>query len=135
MLKDAQRENEIQHRLSLFEEKFSKGSRRNCWNWSAAKTKNGTGIFNLGPLSPVTSNSAAAASWFFYKDRSFTFESRARCVHLCGNKACVNPHHLAIASGDDIPSHVSVLEYLAMRHKGASALLRKAIVVISKEEA
>jgi hypothetical protein len=133
MLDEGRFENEFQRRLAFFEEKFEKRGRAECWNWNAAKTKTGTGIFNLGELTSSASTSAAAAAWFFYRDSSYQFAAGSRCVHLCRNKACVNPDHLAIVSGDELPTHRAILEYLSLRYPDARGHLQHAIQLLGRE--
>jgi hypothetical protein len=124
-------QNEIAYRLSLFERKFSAGDPEDCWEWEAGTSRSGIGIFSgMKCIAPTDSVTAPAASWFFYRDRTYPFGSRSRVFHLCRNGLCVNPDHLAAGAPDDFPSYSEILRYLALRHPEVRAELEMAANVI-----
>jgi hypothetical protein len=126
---DGRRQNEINYRRSLFEEKFTRRGAHQCWPWTAATTKFGHGIFGLGPLYPGGVKPAHVASWFFYRNNNFDLEAPLRFHHLCGEFSCVNPDHLAIFGAKGIQNDETVLRFLAGRH----AKLRKELLVAAEK--
>ena len=59
----------------------------NCWNWQAAKTKSGYGLFrNNGRL--------ILAHRFSYQLLKEGIPDGLTIDHLCRNRKCVNPEHL-----------------------------------------
>ena len=100
---------EIAHRQSLFEKHVRKGSTRDCWEWLGA-TSRGAGTFGLGDLGV---KSAHVAAWFLYRDSSYNVNLPNIFYHLCGNKGCVNPRHLAIIGSKGLVNPQEVLLFLA----------------------
>ncbi len=104
-------QNEISYRRSLFEQKVLKGAIRDCWEWNGAKSARGAGTFGLGDLGGV--KSAHVAAWLLYRDSSYNVDSEHTFYHLCGNKSCVNPRHLAIIGASGLVNPQEVVRFLA----------------------
>ena len=104
-------QNEIFYRRFLFEQKVLKGAIRECWEWKGAKTSRGAGTFGLGDLGGV--RSAHVAAWILYRDPSYNVDSQQTFYHLCGNKSCVNPRHLAIIGTGGLVNPKEVAQFLA----------------------
>jgi hypothetical protein len=121
------RQNEINYRRQLFEEKFVRKGPQDCWLWTAAKLKEGHGLFGMGDLSPV--KPAYVAAWFFYRNNEFDLSAQFLFKHLCGNPSCVNPAHLIIFGEEGLENDSTVLAFIAHRHpkirKALTELIRK----------
>lgn len=124
---------EFEYRKRLFEKKFVRLDKKSCWEWKAAATAGGNGIFGMGEvLFPSASGyrvmSAHRAAYFFYRDSNLPFDREVECVHLCGNRLCVNPDHLCITTSSRQPKLRDVLEFISMRiDDDAAKLLRAAM--------
>lgn len=67
-----------------------------CWRWIHTKTKKGYGVFWWLGLT-----SAHRISFIWHHGR----EPEMDLHHLCGNRDCVNPKHLAEVSKGQFPRH------------------------------
>lgn len=76
--------------LERFMEKVCVDPETGCWNWSACLDKDGYGRFSVGPKG----KSVLAHRWSY---EHFVGELRVGLTieHLCNNRRCVNPKHLA----------------------------------------
>ena len=76
----------------MFFERVEKAD--SCWIWKGSKGANGYGIISFGGK-PIT---AHRLSW---KIHNGEISSDVIVRHLCNNKICVSPHHLAIGTIQD----------------------------------
>lgn len=58
-----------------------------CWEWDAARAKNGYGVFSLN-------GRAQYAHRVAYEEIVGLIPSGLQIDHLCRNRSCVNPSHL-----------------------------------------
>ena len=67
-----------------------------CWEWSAATSPQGYGVFHYGPLHAVT-----RAHRFVWWTIHGWVEPRVFILHHCDNPLCVRPSHLFPGSNSD----------------------------------
>lgn len=74
-----------------------------CWEWLAATTSKGYGIFNAVKGAPTT------AHRFAYEQANGPIPDGLQIDHLCRNRSCVNPAHLEpVAARENIRRGMSV---------------------------
>lgn len=76
----------IQKSLKRFNEKTIKGD--GCWRWLGVFTVHGFAAHYIGRR-PIQAH-------LFAYEQFIGPRPRARLMHTCGNRGCVNPHHLAL---------------------------------------
>ncbi len=65
---------------------------RECWHWTAARQRQGYGVFKFdGHVAPAHRVSWILANW---QHPARTMD----VMHLCGVKSCVNPAHLRLGT-------------------------------------
>lgn len=71
-----------------------------CWGWKGSMT--GKGYAQCPPY-------GKAYRWSLEQSLGRKLKSNEVCRHLCGNRLCTNPHHLAVGTNSDNerdkPSH------------------------------
>jgi len=80
-----------------FEAKYIKGPVEQCWEWTAAKTPRGYGVFEFCSGGKASSSRANRVAYAIHHDAD-PYPHLVR--HICDNPPCVNPHHLVL--GDHI---------------------------------
>ena len=121
---------EITYRRLLFEQKIRQGKVHECWEWTGAKSTRGAGTFGLGDWGVRSANVAA---WILYRDPAYNPDLPNVFHHLCGNKSCVNPRHLAVIGPDGLVNPQEVVRFLADRNPAARAHLLIAAENLSAE--
>lgn len=122
---------EFEYRRFLFEEKFRRKGDDECWEWLAAQTKVGTGMFKMGELWRAA-KPAPVAAWFFYRDPNIDLDAKVQIRHLCGNHGCVNPRHLYMVGGSGLVEDIHLLQYLSEKYPHAREQLRSVAEILKK---
>lgn len=77
---------------------FNNGWMASCWEWTAAKNKDGYGKFRIGQTSIIASKMA------YLLTKGNVPEGKV-VMHLCHNKACCNPSHLELGTKSENGKH------------------------------
>lgn len=90
-------------KMNTIDNVMSNVDKLDCWLWRGATTKRGYG--------KVTVNyKTVAVHRFVYESLVGSIPSGLQIDHICGNKLCVNPHHLeAVSQRENIRRYTSTI--------------------------
>lgn len=77
--------------IARFKAKVSRGTRRQCWPWTAGTQNAGYGTFHIGKVT----YSAHRVAWELVRG---PIPQGGQICHRCDNPRCCNPEHLFLGS-------------------------------------
>ena len=86
-----------------FWQKVVRKDANECWNWIAATTQGGYGIFR------ISTTKRCSAARFAYASAYGSFSENLQILHLCHNTLCCNPAHLVAGTAQENCLHDSVV--------------------------
>jgi hypothetical protein len=101
---------------SRFWRKVNSDTPNGCWLWTASKTHNGYGQFNIGG----GTNKMVRVHRLVFESYVSLIPNGLQIDHVCRNRACVNPSHLRLATPFENAQNHQVMSRNTSGFKGVS---------------